>query len=93
MNKLSIIHEDKTNTCLTSVFICDKDTLAVLDKFLAGFSVSNKVNFQSYFANKLIKCNNIWHLHSLSIDESHGYVLGNSSVVMYILTTLEFPKT
>ena len=28
-----------------SVFICDKDTLAVLDKFLAGFYVSNKVNF------------------------------------------------
>ena len=38
-----------------SVFICDKDTLAVLDKFLAGFYVSNKVNFQNYFANKLIK--------------------------------------
>ena len=31
---------------LTSVFICDKDTLAVLDKFLAGFYLSNKVNFQ-----------------------------------------------
>ena len=41
-----------------SVFTCDKDTLAViLDKFLAGFHVSNKVNFQNYFANKLIK---IW---------------------------------
>ena len=38
-----------------SVFICDKDTLAVLYKFLAGFFVSNKVNFQNYFANKLIK--------------------------------------
>ena len=39
-----------------SVFTCDKDTLAViLDKFLAGFHVSNKVNFQNYFANKLIK--------------------------------------
>ena len=40
---------------LTSVFICDKDTLAVLDKFLAGFYLSNKVNFQNYFANNLIK--------------------------------------
>ena len=30
--------------------------------------------------------NNIWHLHSSSIDESHGYVLGNSSVVkIYII--------
>ena len=37
------------------VFICDKDTLAVLDKFLAVFYVSNKINFQNYFANKLIK--------------------------------------
>ena len=32
-----------------------KDTLAVLDKLLAGFYVSNKVNFKNYFANKLIK--------------------------------------
>ena len=31
------------------VFICDKDTLAVLDKFLACFHVSNKDNFQNYF--------------------------------------------
>ena len=38
-----------------SVFICDKDTLAVLDKFLAGFYLSNKVNFQNYYANKVIK--------------------------------------
>ena len=38
-----------------SVFICDKDMLAVLDKFHAGFYVSNKVNFQNYFADKLIK--------------------------------------
>ena len=30
-----------------SVFICDKDTLAVLDKFLAGFYVSNKVKFST----------------------------------------------
>ena len=37
------------------VFICDKDTLAVHDQFLARFYVSNKVNFQHYFANKLIK--------------------------------------
>ena len=32
-----------------SIFICDKDTLAVL------VYVSNKVNFQNFFANKLIK--------------------------------------
>ena len=38
-----------------NVFICDKDTSAVLGKFLAGFYLSNKaVNFQNYFANKLI---------------------------------------
>ena len=36
------------------VFTCDKDTLTVLDKFLACFHVSNKVNFQNCFANKLI---------------------------------------
>ena len=30
-----------------SVFICDRDTLAVLGKSLAGFYVSNKVNFQN----------------------------------------------
>ena len=30
--------------------------LAVLDKILPGFYVSNKVNFQNYFANKLIRC-------------------------------------
>ena len=34
---------------------CEKDTLAVLDNFLAGFYVSNKVNFQNYFGDKLIK--------------------------------------
>ena len=34
----------------------EKDTLDVIDKFLAGFlHVSNKVNFQNYFANKLIR--------------------------------------
>ena len=27
--------------CLMSVFICDKDTLTVLDQFLAGFYFSN----------------------------------------------------
>ena len=46
----------KINMGLMSVFICDEDTLAVLDKFLAGFYVSNKVNFQNnYFTNKLIR--------------------------------------
>ena len=30
-------------------------TLAALDKFLAGFYVSNKVNFQNYFANGSLK--------------------------------------
>ena len=37
------------------VFLCDKDRLAVLDIFLAGFYLSNKVNFKNCFANKLIK--------------------------------------
>ena len=37
------------------IFMSDENTLgAVVDKFLAGFYVSNKVNFQNYFANKLI---------------------------------------
>ena len=31
---------------LMSVFICNKDTLAVINIFLAGFYLSNKVNFQ-----------------------------------------------
>ena len=31
-----------------SVFICDKDMLIVLDKFLTGFYISNKVNFQNF---------------------------------------------
>ena len=35
--------------------MCDEDTLAVLDIFLAAFYLSNKVNFQNYFAYKLIK--------------------------------------
>ena len=35
--------------------MCDKDTLAVLHRLLAGFYVSNKVIFQTYCANKFIK--------------------------------------
>ena len=35
--------------------LCDKDTLVVLHKFLTGFYISNKVNFQNYFASELIK--------------------------------------
>ena len=35
--------------------LCDKDRLAVLDKFLVGFYLSNKVNFKNCFANKLSK--------------------------------------
>ena len=38
-----------------SVFIYMKKTLAVLDKFLDGFYVSNKVNFQNHVTDKLIK--------------------------------------
>ena len=42
--------------CLMSVvFICDKDTLAVLNKFHGGFHVSNRIHFQNYFPNKLLK--------------------------------------
>ena len=40
---------------LMSDFICNKDTLAVINIFLAGFYLSNKVNFQNYSANKLIR--------------------------------------
>ena len=45
----------QNKSTFNDVFICYKDTLAVLDKFRDGFYVSNKVNFQNYFANKLIK--------------------------------------
>ena len=45
----------RSTVTLISVFRCNKDTLAVLDKFLAGFYVSNKVYFQNYFADKLIR--------------------------------------
>ena len=36
-------------------FYHQSNTLAVLDQFLAGFSRSNKVNFQNCFANKFIR--------------------------------------
>ena len=32
-----------------SVFICDKDTFAVFDKFLPGFYDSHKVNLQNFY--------------------------------------------
>ena len=32
-----------------SVFICDKDALAVFDKFLPGFYDSHKVNLQNFY--------------------------------------------
>ena len=38
-----------------SVFICDKDTLAVFDIFLAGFYGSHKVNLQNFYINELTK--------------------------------------
>ena len=38
-----------------SVFICDKDTLAVLDKFLPGFYGSHNVNLQNFYVNELTK--------------------------------------
>ena len=37
------------------VFICDKDTLAVFDKFLPGFYGSHKVNLQNVYVNELTK--------------------------------------
>ena len=47
-----IIIEENTKEISTNVgdFKCDKDTLAVLDKFIAVFYLSNKVNFKNYFA-------------------------------------------
>ena len=65
---LLIIHKDKTKEpCLMSVFICDEDTLAVLDKFLVGFYVSNKVNFQNnYFTNKLIR----WFVFEAAVQKT-----------------------
>ena len=53
-----IIHEDKTkeiHACLMSVFICDKDTLAVFDIFLAGLYGSHKVNPQNFYVKELTK--------------------------------------
>ena len=38
-----------------SVFICDKDTFAVFDKFLPGFYDSHKVNLQNFYVNELTK--------------------------------------
>ena len=38
-----------------SVFKCDKDTLAVFDKFLPGFYDSYKVNLQNFYVNELTK--------------------------------------
>ena len=38
-----------------SVFICDKDTLAVFDKFLPGFYGSHKVNHHNVYVNELTK--------------------------------------
>ena len=38
-----------------SIFIYDKDTLAVFDKFLAGFYRSHKVNLQNVYVNELTK--------------------------------------
>ena len=49
------IKQKKYNTCLMSVFICDKDTLAVFDIFLAGFYGSHKVNLQNFYVNELTK--------------------------------------
>ena len=37
-----------------SVFICDKDTLAVFDKFLPGF-YGSQVNLQNFYVNELTK--------------------------------------
>ena len=46
---LLIIHKDKTKeTMFNDVFICARDTLAVFNKFIAGFYGSNKVNLQKF---------------------------------------------
>ena len=56
---INVTHEDKTKrkSMFKCVFILQRKTrsLHVLDKFLAGFYISNKVNFQNYFVNKLIR--------------------------------------
>ena len=38
-----------------SVLICDKDTLAVFVKRLAGFYSSNRFNHQHFYVNELTK--------------------------------------
>ena len=44
------------------------------------------IKVQTCYLTITVINNNIWHLHSLSIDESRGYILGNLSVVkIYII--------
>ena len=48
--------KNKSNTCLMRVFICDKDTLAIFDKFRHGFYSSHtEVNLQNFNVNELTK--------------------------------------
>ena len=37
------------------VFKCDRDTLAIFDKFRLGFYSSHKVNLQKFYVNELTK--------------------------------------
>ena len=64
--KTLIIHEEETkekhNIGFMTVFICDKDTIAVLGKFLAGFCVSLKANFQNYKMIRFSSCSKNSHV-------------------------------
>ena len=53
-----IIHE--RNACLMSVFICDKDMLAVFDEFLPGFYGSHKVNLQNVYVKWTFEMVRFW---------------------------------
>ena len=50
--------------------VCNRVTLALLDKFLANFFVSNKVNFQNWFTNKLIR----WFVFEV-VKKKLGYLI------------------
>ena len=54
-----------------NVFDCDKDTLAVFDKFLAGFYGSDKIHLQNVYVNELTKCNTYSHVITHVITRVH----------------------
>ena len=46
-----------------SVFICARDSLAVFDKFLAGFYGLHKVNLQNLYVNTNLRDGSFFFCH------------------------------